>query len=275
VPEIHPTAQIHPSAVLADGVRVGPYAVIGAQVELGAGTEVGASAQVHGPSRLGRDNKIFPFAAVGFDPQDLTYKGEPTRLEVGDRNQFREYCTIHRGTVKDRQLTTIGSDNLFMVYTHVAHDCIVGDHTVFANCATLAGHVAVEDHATIGAFSAIHQFCKVGAHAYIGGYSVVTKDALPYAKTVGQKPLCYGLNIIGLQRKGFTAETIETLRQAFRLLVGGGLNTSQAVERIAAELGGDPFVDHLVDFVRTSKRGVVKARPGRGKGSRGGGGAGE
>jgi len=269
--QVHPRAVVDPSATLGEGVTIGPLAVIGANVEIGAGTRVDSSAQVHGPSRIGKNNHIFPHAAVGFDPQDLSYGGEPTRLEIGDGNSIREFCTIHRGTVKGGELTTIGDDNLFMVYTHVAHDCHVGNRTIFANCATLGGHVDVEDDATISAFSAVHQFCKVGRHAYVGGYSVITKDALPFVKTVGQKPLCYGLNSIGLERKGLSPEAIEALRKALRVLTGSGLNTSDALELLDAEHRGQPDVDHLIEFVRSSKRGVIKLRPGRGRGSRGGG----
>lgn len=270
---IHETAVVDASARLGEGVKVGPYAVIGAEVELGDGSEVGASAQVYGPSRLGRDNRIFPHATVGFEPQDLSFKGEVTRLEVGDRNCFREFCTIHRGTAKGGALTTIGDDNLFMVYTHVAHDCHVGNRTIFANCATLAGHVDVEDDVTISAFSAVHQFCRVGCHAYIGGYSVITKDALPYVKTVGQKPLCYGVNSIGLGRKGFSKDQIAVISQAVRLITGSKLNTTQALARLEEEYAGDRHVDHLIAFLKASERGIIKARPSRGRGNRGGGGA--
>ena len=268
---IHPTAVVDPKAELGAGVKIGPYAVVGAEVELGDGTEVGASAQVRGPTRLGRENVIFPHATVGFEPQDLSFKGEATRLEVGDRNCFREFCTIHRGTAKGGALTTIGDDNLFMVYTHVAHDCHVGHRTVFANCATLAGHVDVEDDVTISAFSAVHQFCRVGRHAYIGGYSVITKDALPYVKTVGQKPLCYGVNSIGLARKGFSKESIQRISRAIRVVTGAKLNTTQALERLEEEFAGDGEVDHLIAFLKASQRGIIKARPVRGLGNRGGG----
>lgn len=268
--DIHPTAIIDRSAELADGVSVGPHAVIGAGVVIGEGCEIGAAAHVQGPTRMGRENRVFPHATLGFEPQDLKYKGEQTALEIGDRNQFREFVTVHRGTAHGRSLTTIGNDGLFMVYTHVAHDCIVGDRVVMANCATLAGHVEVESDATISAFSAVHQFCRVGCHAYIGGYSVITMDALPYVKTVGGKPATYGLNSIGLQRKGFDAEAIARLKQALRILLESKLNTSQALERLRAELGGHPEVEHLVAFVESAQRGVIKALPGR-RGGRGGG----
>ncbi len=264
---VHPAAQVDPAARLAPGVTVGPFAVVGADVEIGEGTEIGAGAQVQGPTRLGRDNKVFPYACIGFPPQDLKYGGEPTRLEIGDRNQLRELCTVHRGTVKGGGLTTIGSDNLFMAYTHVAHDCHVGDRTIFANAATLAGHVEVHDDATISAFTSVHQFCRVGRHAYVGGYSVVVMDVLPYSKTVGAKPAVYGANPIGMQRKGMSEEQVARVERALDLLTRSKLNTSQALARIREELGGHAEIDYLVEFVESAKRGVYKSLPGR-KGER-------
>lgn len=267
---IHETAVVHPSAEIGDGVEIEPFAVIGAGVTLGDDCQVGASAQVRGPSRFGRGNRIFPHACVGFEPQDLKYKGEEVFLEVGDGNLFREFSTVHRGTGFGGGVTRIGSDNLFMAYSHVAHDSQVGDRTVFTNNATLAGHVEVADDAVIGAFSAVHQFCRVGRHAYVGGYTVVTMDALPFVKTVGTKAASYGLNSIGLKRKGFERETIRRLGQAVKLLTQSGLNTKQAVERIRAEVGEDDAeVAYLVSFVESAKRGVVKAVPGS-RGGRGG-----
>ena len=268
--DIHPSAVVDPAAVLGDGVVVGPHAVIGAGVEIGAGTEVGASAFVQGPTSIGRDNRVFPHAVIGTDPQDLKFRGEETRLEIGDRNHFREFCTVHRGTAKGGALTRIGDDNLFMAYAHVAHDCNVGSRTIFANGATLAGHVEVQDDASISAFSAVHQFCRVGRHAYIGGYSVIVQDALPFVKTVGHKPACYGLNRIGLERKGFAEETIQHLDKAIRLLTRGGLHLGDAVARLRADFGDDPEVTYLADFVSSAERGVIRSLPGR-KGARGGG----
>lgn len=266
--KVHPLAVVDPGAVLGDGVEVGPFAVIGPEVEIGDGTEVGAGAKVLGPARIGRENRIFPNAAVGFEPQDLKFQGERVTLEIGDRNQFREFCTIHRGTSKGGGETRIGSGNLFMAYTHVAHDCQVGSRTIFANNATLAGHVEVHDDANISAFTSVHQFCRVGRHAYVGGYSVVVMDALPFVKTVGLKPAFYGLNSIGLKRKGVDTETIRRLDRAVRILVRSGLNTSQALARIREELAGDPEVDYLVSFVETARRGVHKSMP---RGGRAGG----
>ena len=268
--QIHPTAVVDPTAELDEGVHVGAYAVIGPRVEIGADTHIGANAQVRGPARIGRANRLFPMSAIGFEPQDLKFDGEEVFLEVGDRNQFREFCTVHRGTGSGGGMTRIGNDNLFMAYAHVAHDCFVGDRTVFVNNATLAGHIEVGDDATIGAFSSVHQFCRVGRHAYIGGYSVVTMDALPFVKTVGQKPLCYGLNSIGLKRKGFAPETVAELGKAVKIFIRSGLNSSQALEKIVEELGGNPEVDYFVNFVRDAERGVIRATPGR-RGGRGGG----
>ncbi len=271
--QVHPTAVVDPSAELDDGVKVGPYAVIGSRVEIGADSAVGANAQVRGPTRIGRGNRLFPMSAIGFEPQDLKFEGEEVYLEIGDRNHFREFSTVHRGTGSGGGMTRIGSDNLFMAYAHVAHDCFVGDRTVFVNNATLAGHIEVGDDATIGAFSSVHQFCRVGRHAYIGGYSVITMDALPFVKTVGQKPLCYGLNSIGLKRKGFAPEVVTQLGKAVKILIRSGLNSSQALERIVSELGGTPDVDYLVEFVRGAERGVIRTTPGR-RGGRGGAGVG-
>ncbi|MEM8961765.1 MAG: acyl-ACP--UDP-N-acetylglucosamine O-acyltransferase [Acidobacteriota bacterium] len=260
---IHPSAVVADDAVLEPGVRVDALAVVGPGVSLGAGTHVMSGAQVQGPTTMGRDNRIFPHAMIGFEPQDLKFQGEETRLEVGDGNQFREGCTIHRGTTQDRGVTRIGSHNLFMVNTHVAHDCTVGDHTVFANNATLAGHVEVQDHAVISAFTSVQQFCRVGRHAYIGGYSVLIRDSLPFVKTVGVKPACYGVNRIGLERRGFESDAIKAIERAYRLLVRSKLARSTAVERIVAEEGGRPEIDFLVEFIQGSQRGVITSLPGR------------
>ena len=266
--QIHETAFVDPSAELGDGVRIGPLAIVGASVVLGDDTEVAGHGHVQGPAKLGRENVIYPQACVGFDPQDKKYEGEETTLEVGDRNIFRELCTINRGTGPGGGVTRVGSDNLFLTGAHVGHDCTVGDSTVFVNNATLGGHVEMQDWATLGAFSSVHPFARIGAHAYIGGYSIITMDVLPFGTTVGQKPQCYGANRIGLERRGFTADEIEGLNKAFRLLLRSKLNTTQAIERIEAELAGQPHVDFLVSFLRSSERGVIKA--GR-KGSRGAG----
>ncbi len=262
---IHETAIVHAGAVLGDGVHVGPFAVIGDRVELGDRTKVGAHAVVQGPSRFGADNVISAHASVGSDPQDKKFEGEDTWLEVGDGNHFREFCTVNRGTTGGGGKTTLGNGNLLMAYSHIAHDCHVGNEVVFANSGTLAGHVDVMDFATVGAFCAVHQFCKVGRYAYLGGFTVATKDVLPFSLTVGQKPACMGLNKIGLQRRGFTREQLRTVDAAYRTLLHSKLNTSQALEKIRESEGfADAYVQELVEFVESSERGVIKAgRAGR------------
>jgi UDP-N-acetylglucosamine acyltransferase len=259
---IDPTAVIHADAQIGAGTVVGPYVVIGEHVRIGRDCRIGASSVVDGYTEIGDGNEIFPFASVGLIPQDLKFGGEPTRLTIGHRNVIREFVTIHRGTAGGGGITEIGDRNLFMAYTHIAHDCHVGNDTIFANGATLAGHVLVEDHATIGAFSGVHQFCRVGRHAFIGGYSVVTKDALPFAKTVGNRARIYGLNTIGLERRRFSRDSIAKLRRAYRHLVHS--NTSRALAQIEADrsLKCDE-VDYLVQFIRTSSRGVSLRRPSR------------
>lgn len=268
---IHPTAVVDPAARLSPGVVVGPHVVVGAEVEIGDDTEVGASTVILGPTRIGRENRIYPHACIGFDPQDLKFHGERTTLEIGDRNQFREFCTVHRGTGSGGGVTRVGSGGLFMAYVHIAHDSWVGDRVIFANNATLAGHVRVEDDASVGALTAVHQFCRVGRHAYIGGVSVITQDALPFVKTVGQKPAIYGVNRIGLERKGFDEERLRRLERAVRILTRERLNTQNALLRLREELPGDADVEYLADFVEASQRGVIKTLPGA-RGSRGGGG---
>ena len=258
------TARVHPDAVLGPGVVVEPHAIVGAGVRMGRGCRVGASAVVEGDTRIGDGCRIFPFASVGLIPQDLKYQGEETRLIIGDRNVIREFVTIHRGTRGGGGLTRVGDDNVFMAYAHVAHDCMVGNKTIFGNGATLGGHVVVEDEATISAFSGVHQFCRVGRQAFIGGYSVVTMDALPYGRTVGNRARVYGVNTIGLQRRGASSRTIAQLKQAYRYLLQSKLNTTRALARIDT----DPWLDghevrYLVEFIRTSQRGVNLRRPAR------------
>ncbi|KAB2968644.1 MAG: acyl-ACP--UDP-N-acetylglucosamine O-acyltransferase [Thermoanaerobaculia bacterium] len=267
---VHPLACVDPGAVLGDGVVVGPYAVIGAGVEIGDGTEIAAHAHVQGPTRIGRGNRIHPHACLGTDPQDIKFAGEIVRLEIGDRNQIREFVTIHRGTGKGGALTRVGDDNLLMVYSHVAHDCKVGSRTIFANNATLAGHCEVHDDAIVGAFSALQQFGRIGRHAYIGGFSRLLTDALPFVKTVGLRPVVLGVNRIGLQRKGFDAERVAALVRAFRLFLRAGLNATAAVARLEAEFPGNEDVAYLVEFVRGARRGVIRALPGRRGGEEGG-----
>jgi len=257
---IHPTAIIDPGATIGSDVEIGPYAVIDAGVEIGEGTEIGPHVRIMGPTKLGRRNRLTGNASLGTDPQDLKFGGERTRLEIGDDNLIREFVTINRGTAGGGGVTTIGSNNLFMAYAHVAHDCHVGSNVVFANNGTLAGHVEVGDFAMIGAFSAVHQFCRVGIHAFLGGDTIVTQDALPFVKTVGSRPAkTYGINHIGLERKGFSKDSIEALRKAYKLLVRSKLLQQEALERIDAELGDVAEVRYFSEFIKSaSKRGVVR-----------------
>jgi UDP-N-acetylglucosamine acyltransferase len=258
--DIHPTAIVQPGAQIGQGCVIGPYATIGPRVVLGKQCRVGASAIVDGCTTIGDHTEIYPLASIGLAPQDLKFKGEATRLVVGRRNVFREFVTIHRGTAGGGGVTTIGDDNLFMAYAHVAHDCHVGNATIFGNGATIGGHVTVEDFATISAYSGVHQFCRVGRHAFIGGYTVVTRDALPFAKTVGNRARIYGVNTIGLARRGFTPELIGKLRRAYRHLVQH--NTSRALELIERDPSlRAPEVSYLVSFITSARRGVILRRP--------------
>jgi UDP-N-acetylglucosamine acyltransferase len=257
-PLLHPTAIIDSKATLAPDVVVGPYAVIGTGVVLEAGCRVGAHAVLEGPATLGPRCAVSPHASIGSPPQDLKYRGETTTLVVGPDNTFREFVTINRGTAGGGGVTRIGQGNLFMAYAHVAHDCTVGDGTIFANAATLAGHVTVEDGATVGAFSGVHQFCTIGRHAFVGGYTVVTQDALPFVKVVGNRAKAYGINTIGLDRKGIPPASIEALKRAYRILFQSKLNTGQAVEKIERELSDHEECRYLLAFIRRSERGIVK-----------------
>jgi len=255
----HPTAIIHPQAQIADSVTVGPYSIIGEGVELGADCEVMSHVVIEGPTRVGNRNRIFHYAAVGLACQDLKYHGEPTRLEIGDDNVIREFTTLHRGTVEGGGVTRIGNHNLLMAYVHLAHDCHLGNHIIMANGASLAGHVEIGDHATVGAFCGIHQFCRIGAYSFLGSYSVINKDILPYSRTSAERPAgVYGANRLGLERRGFCAGDIDELQAAFRLLSRSKLNTTQALEAIAARGFQSQHVRALVDFIKTSQRGVVK-----------------
>lgn len=255
---IHPTAQVDAGARLGDGTTVGAFSVIGADVAVGAGCQVGPHAVIEGPTVMGARCTVFPFACIGMAPQDLKYRGERTTIEIGDDNIFREGVTVHRGTLGGGGVTRIGSNNLLMAQAHVAHDCQVGSQVIFANAATLAGHVVVEDGATIGAFSGVHQFCRVGGHAYIGGYSVITQDALPYVLTVGNRARSFGINVVGLERKKFPPEAIQALRQAYRILFRSRLNLREALDRLRDEFAGQAEVDRLVAFIRTSQRGFIR-----------------
>ena len=259
MPKIHPSAHVSNDAVLAPDVEVDAFALIGPQVVIGAGTVVGPYTRIEGPTTIGERNRFHGYAAIGSPPQDLKYKGERTSLTIGNDNLFREFVTVNRGTSGGGGVTTLGSDNFLMAYSHVAHDCHVGDGTVFANSATLAGHVDVGDFATIGAFSAVHQFCRVGDHAFVGGATIATQDVLPYVKTVGSRPAStYGINSIGLERKGFQKETVEALQRAYRILVRSKLKLEDALQKIESELGSCAEARYLVEFVRSAKRGVIR-----------------
>jgi len=259
---IDPTAIVDPRAWIGEGTTIGPHAVVGPHVRLGANCRVGASAVVDGWTEIGDDTEIYPFASIGQVPQDLKFRGEQTRLTIGRRNIFREFVTIHRGTRGGGGLTSIGDRNVFMAYVHVAHDCHVGSDTIFGNTATLGGHVTVEDFANISAGSGVHQFCRVGRHAFIGGYSVVTKDALPYARTVGSRPArIFGTNTIGLMRRGFPPDVITKLKRSFRYLLQSKLNTTIALQQIEQDRSlACAEVQYLLDFIRTSQRGVILRR---------------
>lgn len=259
---IDPLARVAPTAEIGPGTTIGPFAVVGPNVRIGRDCKIGASAVIEGHTSIGDGNDVFPYASIGLAPQDLKYRGEPTRLVVGSGNIFREFVTIHRGTAGGGGVTTIGDRNLFMNYVHVAHDCIVGNQTIFGPHATLGGHVTISDFVNVSAGSAVHQFCRVGSYAFIGGYSVITKDALPYGRTVGSRPArVFGLNLIGLKRRGFTDDSLRKLRAAYRYLMQSKLNTTQAI----AKIDGDPAlkcpeVDNLVNFIRTAERGVILRR---------------
>ncbi len=257
---IHPSAVIDPSAEIAPEVTIGPYCAIGPGVQIGAGTVLDSHVSIQRWTSVGEQCRISSFTSLGTNPQDLKYKGEATRLKIGDRNVIREFATLNRGTSGGGGITSIGDDNLFMAYSHVAHDSHVGNCIIMANAATLAGHVTIEDHATVGAFSAVHQFCRVGQHAFIGGFSVVTRDALPYIKTVGDRNQAkiYGINSIGLQRKGIPEESIEELKRVYRILFRSKLNTTQALEMARGQQWTAPEVAVLIQFIESSERGFIR-----------------
>ncbi|HUF19106.1 MAG TPA: acyl-ACP--UDP-N-acetylglucosamine O-acyltransferase [Thermoanaerobaculia bacterium] len=256
---VHPTALVSPGATLADGVQVGPLSVIGEGVSIGAGTILGPHVCIEGPCTIGSGNRFVGQSSIGTEPQDLKFDQERTELTIGDNNTFREFVTINRGTEGGGGVTRIGSENFFMAYSHVAHDCIVGSGIIFANAATLAGHVDVGDFSTIGAFAAVHQFCRVGEHAFIGGFTVATQDVLPYVKTVGNRPAkTYGINTIGLQRKGFERPTLDALQKVYRLLTMSHLRLEPALQKIEEDFGEVPEAQYLVRFIRETKRGVIR-----------------
>jgi UDP-N-acetylglucosamine acyltransferase len=255
---VHPSAVVGPKARLGSGCFIGPFSIVGDNVELGDGVRLESHVVVDGHTFIGDETHVFPFVSIGLPAQDLKYKGEPSETRIGRRNHLREFVTVHRGTAGGGMLTQIGDDCLLMAQAHVAHDCIIGDGVIMANAATLAGHVTIEDGVNVGAYSGIHQFCRVGREAYIGGYSVIVKDALPYALTVGNHARCYGLNSTGMKRRGYSREVIQALHRAFHLLLSSKLNTSQALEKINEEISGSAEVEGLLQFIQASRRGVIK-----------------
>jgi UDP-N-acetylglucosamine acyltransferase len=256
---IDPTALVNNAAVLAADVIVHPYSMIGPHVTIGRGSVIGPFTRIEGPCTIGERNQFYGHASIGGPPQDLKYKGERTELTIGNDNVIREFVTISRGTAGGGGITTIGSHNFFMAYSHVAHDCHVRSNTVFANNATLAGHVEVADFATVGAFTAVHQFCRVGEHAFLGGGTIATQDVLPYVKTVGNRPAkTYGVNTIGLERKRYTRDTIDALNRAYRILIRSKLRLEDALTRIESELSLYPEARYFAEFVRASQRGIIR-----------------
>jgi UDP-N-acetylglucosamine acyltransferase len=255
---IHKTAIVAESARIGEGSYIGPFCTIGSEVVLGDRVRLDSHVVVDGRTTIGEETHVFPFVSIGLAPQDLKYAGEITATEIGKRNQIREFVTVHRGTSGGGGLTSIGDGNLFMAQAHVAHDCKLGSEIIMANAATLAGHVEISDRANVGAYSGVHQFCRVGYEAFIGGYSVVVKDAPPFAVIQGNHAKCYGLNRVGMRRRGYSRETIENLHHAYHLLLSAKLNTTQAIERIKEEIRDCKEVDLLVEFYETTTRGVVK-----------------
>jgi UDP-N-acetylglucosamine acyltransferase len=256
---IHATALVDTAARIADTAEIGPYCIIGAEVEIGPGTRLMGHNFLEGPTWIGAENVFFPYSTIGVASQDKKYKGERAETRIGDRNHIREFVTIHRGTAGGGLLTKIGSDNLLMTYTHVAHDCAIGDHVILGNSVGLAGHVVIEDWADVSPFSGVHQFCRIGRHAFVGPYTVIKQDVLPFSLT-STKPesSVFGANSIGLERRGFDTAVIEALQTSFRLLTRSQLNTSQAVERIRADVPPCREVDVLLEFIRSSERGFIK-----------------
>jgi UDP-N-acetylglucosamine acyltransferase len=255
---IHPTAIVDPRAKLGAGVHVGPFTVIDGDVEVGEGTRIGSHCVLTGHTAIGRDNRIFHFCSIGEANQDKKYRGEPTRLVIGDRNTIREYCSLNRGTAQDRGETTVGNDNWIMAYCHIAHDCVVGDHTVFANNATLAGHVWIGDHTVLGGFTGVHQFVRVGAHVMAGVSSVVLQDIPPYVTVAGHPCAPHGINAEGLKRRGFAPEALAALKRAYKTLYKSGLTLADARAELARQANESPEVKAIVDFLATSTRGIVR-----------------
>jgi UDP-N-acetylglucosamine acyltransferase len=255
---IHATALVHPDARLGEGVRVGPYSIIEEHVEIGDGTEIGPHVVIRGRTRIGSDNRIFQFCSIGEVPQDKKYAGEPTRLEIGDRNTIREFCTLNCGTAQDVGVTRVGDDNWIMAYVHIAHDCQVGSHTQFANHATLGGHVHIDDWAILGGFAGVHQFVRIGAHSFTGFGSMLSQDVPPYVTVSGNPPAAHGINSEGLKRRGFSAETIAAIKQAYKTIYRSGLRLEEAREVVAGDVAAVPELGLLADFLANSGRGIVR-----------------
>jgi UDP-N-acetylglucosamine acyltransferase len=256
---VHPTAIVDPAAFIHDTADIGPYCIIGPEVEIGARTRLMANLFVEGPAVIGEENVFFPFSTVGVASQDMKYKGERAHTHIGNRNSIREFVTIHRGTEGGGRLTAIGDDNLLMTYSHVAHDCRIGNHVILGNSVGLAGHVTIEDWADVSPFSGVHQFCRIGKHSFVGPYSVIKQDVMPYSLTSNQPEVqVFGANSVGLSRRGFEKSSIEALQTAFRLLTRAGLNTTQAIEKIQAEVAPCAEVEELLAFIGSSQRGVLK-----------------
>jgi len=255
---IDPHAIVSPQAKLAADVTVGPFSIIGPDVEIGARTVVGPHVVINGPTRIGADNRFFQFASIGDAPQDKKYKGEPTRLEIGDRNIFRESCTVNRGTAHDKGVTRIGHDNLFMAYSHVAHDCTVGDKAIFANCAALGGHVEIGDWVILGGLTAVHQFVKIGAHAFLAGGAIVQRDVPPYVMVAGNPAMPHAVNSEGLKRRGFDEEQIRNIRDAYRILYRSDLRLAEALSKLQAVAETRSEIRDFVDFINNSTRSIVR-----------------
>ena len=251
-------AIVSAEAELAANVCIGPFSIIGPQVRIGPRPVVGPHVVINGPTTIGADNRFFQFASIGDAPQDRKYQGEPTRLTIGDRNVFRESCTVNRGTTHDKGVTLIGSDNLFMAYAHVAHDCVVGNNTVFANCAALGGHVEIGDWAILGGLTAVHQFTKIGAHAFLAGGAIVTRDVPPYVMVAGNPAAPHAVNSEGLKRRGFTEEQIRNIRDAYRIVYRSDLKLAEALARLAPQADGRPEIRAFVDFIHAATRSLAR-----------------
>ncbi len=255
---IHPTAIIQPGAKIADNVSIGPFSVIGENVSIGSGTTVAAHVVIEGWTEIGSDNQLYQFSSIGAPPQDLKYAGEQTSLKIGDRNRIREFVTLNRGTAEGGGVTSIGNDNLFMAYSHVAHDCIIHDHAILANGATLAGHVEIESSAILGGLSAVHQFCRIGCHTMISGGAMVAQDIPPYTVAQGDRAKTMGLNLIGMKRRGFSEETIRGIKKAYRIIFRSGMRLEEALVMVVKEIESTAELDHFVNFIKQSQRGIAR-----------------